>query len=308
MLIFLASAKTALAVTIASDSFTVGAGYTAGLLTPQSGSPSAVNFTGNWGGSQTGYYQVVSSSLSLSGYAGTGGSLLVQTRDDGTFSRNSSHTFTADTTSSSTLWFSSLYQPSTGAFENNNEAMMGFTSGSPPLTADGTTLGASWTSSNGAGLAGFAWGINTGTNNSNTLKIKYQSDFGGSAGVVLADTGVALTIGTTYFLIGKIALNAAGNQDTLNVWIRTSLPTNETSLGAANWSISTANLLNSSSNLNTLLLFGGAGTQEGATVDWRSTYYDSVRIGTTFADIVPEPSRFLLLGFAFLGLFYKRRR
>ncbi len=304
------------AALIVQETFVTGAGnYTAnGNLAGQTSSASQ-GFTGAWGGAGTSYATVVASpNLTMSGVNwNTGGSVRIQTNSDFYASREQDRNFTSAVGSTS-LWFSTLYQPSTIAFDADRETMMAFLTDPVPgksftsTTTPSNATDALWSNTNGIDRGGFAWGISTFGDTSNTLTVKYQSDLGGTDNIVTADTNIALAIGTTYMLIAELALNTTGATDMLNIWAVTSLPTSQASLGAPHWTVS-ADILSTSASLDTLAFLEGTSIDGVASA--AVTYYDAIRIGTTFDDLllaVPEPSRALLLFVTLSALSLRRRR
>ncbi|PAW79917.1 MAG: hypothetical protein B9S32_00915 [Verrucomicrobia bacterium Tous-C9LFEB] len=220
----------------------------------------------------------------MSGNAASTGALSLAPLSNGSYSRAASRSFTSATTQS-TLWFSTLLQADANTLNSANgaTAMIGFTTGALPTTAASSTTGATWTTANGGALGGFAWGLSNGN-----LSVAYQSDILGAGAVTLANTGYSITAGTTYLLLGKLIVDASGN-DVLNIWALTSPVSSEAELGAATWSVSSADLL-ASSGLNTLLVYAGSISATGTPTD--TTLFDAIAVGTSFPDlnVVPEPS------------------
>ncbi|TLD69372.1 PEP-CTERM sorting domain-containing protein [Phragmitibacter flavus] len=320
------SPTTLQAVVLASEDFVFGAAapaYTTNTSPANRSGTDNPGFTGAWTNNGTGYFNTSTTNLSLPGYASPGGSMLVTPNSNGEYSRSISRTFTADTTASTTIWTSTLFRPSTLAFDAGRESMIHFLSGgsgsdSPTSVLSsmnqptvGASYGALWGGQNGTSsghqLQGFGYGISTFADTSTTMSLKYQT---GANTVALVDTNINLSLNTTYFVLSKLNLNVSGTYDTLDFWVLTSLPTSEALLGAPSYSITAAdqvNLLTASSNLNNVVF--AAGTLLDAPSSSSLTNFDAIRIGTTFADVtaIPEPSRALLLGTA-LGLTLLHRR
>lgn len=304
----LGASDMAQATLLVEDQFLVGTGdYTSGppLVAPGVGQTSSgsIGFSGAWSGANSGYFSVLSSNLSFTGLPNTGGSLLIGATNNGDYSRSDSRSMTVSASQSS-LYFSMLMRTDAATLANGATSMVGFLSGALRETAVSSATGATWMTSNGGNLAGFAWGISGGA-----FSVEYQSNAGGAGAVNLVNTGFTPTAGVTYLLIGRLDINAAGN-DTLSIWATTSLPASQAALGAPIWSISTADILADSSNLNTLALW--AGVTSSATPVTNSTTVDAIRIGTTFNDVVavPEPSTTTasLLGVIGMGLWIGVRK
>lgn len=191
--------------------------------------------------------------------------------------------------------------------------MLGFLSA--PLSGD-----ARWT---GADKQGFGFGIsNYGSNASEVLDpdtgfltVNYQN----GTGVQSAANIAALTKDSTYFILSRLGVNSGGSGiDTLDLWVLTSLLT-EDSLGAPTWSLGIddgVNLVNSADALDALVFWGAVLNDTGKT-GFESpsagyTYFDAIRMGTEFDDVVPptvpEPSRMLLLAFALIPALQRRQR
>lgn len=308
------------AVLLAADNFVIGPGdYTATNLNLQT-SASATGFPAAWGGAQTGWIQINNGNLNMPGVENANGRLLLTPNSDGHYSRLKNHGYTAAASGLNQLWFSTLYMPSDRAFDPGREVMMGFLSGSPPISGAGTGLEplvpahateATWRTGNGGSFAGFGFGIDTMLDSSAYLSVKYQQDHGGSAAVISTKTNIALNINTTYFLLARLDVNTSGTTDVLNIWALSSLPTSEAALGAPMWSVS-ANILTNSSNLNMLNLWTGSMDDRpvnggvGATTSL--SYFDALKIGTSFYDVAPEPGRSMLLMIAIIGVTMRRRR
>jgi hypothetical protein len=103
---------------------------------------------------------------------------------------------------------------------------------------------------------------------------------------------IAATANQTFHLLGLIEYNSG--VDTISLWID---PTDMNNLGTAN--ASTTDTLGAFTKLR---LGTGIGSDPGLTVD-------NLTIGTTFADVIPEPSSAaLLLGLGAVALVLRRRK
>jgi hypothetical protein len=141
------------------------------------------------------------------------------------------------------------------------------------------------------------WGLGvTGSN--------FGAIAGSTSGVNVQDTGLALTLGQTHLLVGRIDDVGTGN-DRITVWLDPVLggadPTGGTIVNGSNagWVAG-----NASFNIQAAFLNHGLATGESA-------FLDELRLGTTFADVtpVPEPSTVgLLTGLAGLSIVMLRRR
>lgn len=301
-------------ITGGSPEYTANNSDTTGAVLGGTNSPSSTGFTGAWSGT-TGWFKISGDSLSLPGYTGNeGGSFRIAPHANGNAARQSSRSFTPASVSADTLWFSTLFKPSTRTFDPGREAMLGFLSAS--LSGDVRWTGADT-------KQGFGFGIsNYGSNASEVLDpgtgfltVNYQN----GAGVQSAANIASLTKDSTYFILSRLGVNS--NEfgiDTLDLWVLPSLPT-EDSLGAPTWSLDVddgVNLLNSADSLDALVFWGAVLNDTGKT-GFESpsagyTYFDAIRMGTEFDDVVPptvpEPSRMLLLAFALIPALQRRQR
>lgn len=323
-LLFTGAPSVTQAALIASDDFIFGAAapaYTSGSSPANRSGTGTVGFTGAWFNNNTGYFNTNNTNLSISGYASTGGSMLVTPNSNGNFSRSISRTFTPIPASPAvtTIWTSTLFRPSTLAFDPGRQSMLQFLSGGAGSASPTSILSSAsdpssslWGGADGLSsgnqLQGFGFGISTFAATSSTLSIKYQS---GNNQVALANTNVALNLDTTYLVISKLNLNVSGTYDTLDFWLVTSLPANEAALGAPSFSLgvgSQANILDSASLLTNTVFSGGVSVDSPSTSS--ITNYDALRIGTSFADVtaVPEPTRIVLFGLALSVTALRRRR
>ena len=107
-----------------------------------------------------------------------------------------------------------------------------------------------------------------------------------------AVTVAGYTAGTTALIIGKLTRNDSGN-DTLVMWANPADFSSEAAAGAVSGTVSNRNLLTAGIGLTSFGMQSGAGT---------AMYSDELRIGTTWASVVPEPSSVALLVTGLLGL------
>jgi hypothetical protein len=129
-------------------------------------------------------------------------------------------------------------------------------------------------------------------------KLGGQSNFGIQGGTGSA----AITTDTTHFVVVRIDFNASGN-DTVRLYLAPSLADGEPVTAVSTRSIA-------SLSLDSIRLAAGYDNGTHATA---AAWFDEIRIGTTFADVipttVPEPSSAAVLaGAAALGLVTLGRR
>lgn len=268
-------------------------GYTAGgNLKGQQPGPDA-GWSGSWNGDSTGLITIGATNLAMSGLPNEGGAISVSAV--GANSAKSVYHLFGTPAGQATVWFSTLFAPTASSFGTDSQLMAGFLSGYVGSAS-------SWTNTQ---LQGFSLGVM----NSGKLTVQYQTNAANAAtagAFETASSSLSLATGTTYLLIAKLDVNTGGN-DILNVWIKTSAPTSEASLGAADLSI-TADLLTDSSKFSTLNLW----LARGSTGFSDAGRFDALRGGTTFNDVmgIPEPSSLaLLLGASvvFAGLMSRRK-
>ena len=292
---------TARAAEYLNDDFIIGTGdYSTSSNIAGQTSASSTGFVGAWGGNSTNYFKPSATNLTLTGYSSTGGSFGFMGFNGSLGSRSDNRSFTA-TSGASTLWFGSLLDTDSNTLSHGS-AMMGFLSGGLTTTSGSDATSATWTSSNGGTLDGFAWGISNGG-----LAVAYQT---GSGTVTTVDPTFSISAGTTYLLLAQLQLNTSSNDDTLNVWALTSVPTSQGSLGTPTFSVSSADILSASTDLNTLVAYASVSTTGTNAQDL--TEFDAIRAGTSFSDVVavPEPPTVVLAGLAvlFLVLVARTRR
>ncbi|MBN2163132.1 MAG: hypothetical protein JW713_09320 [Pontiellaceae bacterium] len=105
----------------------------------------------------------------------------------------------------------------------------------------------------------------------------------------------------THLILTKSVINTSGN-DSLSFWFDPDLSGGESGLGAATYEASNADTFgNSFSGIGVLLANASGGSGSNETMD-------SILIGTTFTDVIPEPAvGTLLIGGAGLLLIVRRR-
>lgn len=193
-----------------------------------------------------------------------------------------------------TLWFATLINVNDVVYDNylNNVASLLFVSGGLPGYSENGHA-AVWGNDNGGNLAGFGWGYYAGN-----ISIRYQTDADG-LGFVTESTILAhddYQPNTTYLLLAKLMINANGVDDNMQVWALNSLPANESALGEPKLNIN-ANIVTSQADfVNMYANYGGGGARNENT----ATYFDAIRIGTAYSDVIPipEPLSMALLGLA----------
>lgn len=261
--------------------------YTAGTIDGTQAGGTGLSGTG-WNGTTTNVpYSVLSSGLSFTGLADTGGKLQRATAPgDAMISRGiTGSAQTALTANDSTIWFSVLMQNNRHSTGNAQGALV-FGSGAlssggaKPVTAAGE----------GFGVMFKGYGATSGKIDISGIAID-----GGSSTVstgFIDDTGSGST-GDTYFIVGQI--DWTSGTDTMNLYNVTDV---DAALPTA-FATMTADL--NQAAFGTLAI-GGA--QIGA--------FDEIRFGATLADVgvvaVPEPSSSALLGLGGLALILRRRR
>lgn len=180
-------------------------------------------------------------------------------------------------TTSSEIWFSFLFQPN-GLSENDNDFIQ-FRVGSQNSQTNSASIG---------DLSNF--------DGQNTFRVRIGSDTTSAGSLSIVD-------GATYFLVGRISTDGpqATNYDQIDLWVNPST-LDLANLGAPNQSI-TGNLGVAPA---TGLSWFGVRTNALDAAD--SYLFDELRIGTSYASVVPEPGRAGLALASVLLLFLRRRR
>ena len=275
-LLLTGTAQTRAALLLADD-FNYTAGTTVGTSTSTGSMSGGTGFVvgQRWFDNSTGanLYTVTTGSLSQ-GSLSTSGNALSQGSDNIGAARNFNGT--ATTLADGTYYVSYL---------------VSFSGNSPSTAAQygGMQVGSTY-----FGLANLD-GLTT-----TTREFVASNSFGGGVdGTTRVHTGVTMTPGTTYLLVGKISFSAA-SVDTSSLWINP-LYSNEALAG-------TAQAVNTSTNSTSLaqVSFYTSGATFGMTVD-------EFRLGTSWADVtpglpVPEPHTASVLVLAASALVLRRRR
>ncbi|MCH7228950.1 PEP-CTERM sorting domain-containing protein [Haloferula sp. A504] len=114
----------------------------------------------------------------------------------------------------------------------------------------------------------------------------------------------------THLLLAKAELNVSGANDRLSFWFDPDLSGGESGLGAVTYSDDTADTFGTSlDGIGVLLVNRSPDGSGGFNTDAPDggELIDAIRVGTTFADVVPEPSTTLLGGLGLLALLRRRR-
>jgi len=112
---------------------------------------------------------------------------------------------------------------------------------------------------------------------------------------VTTTNNVLVTANTTYLVLGKAEIDVSGNNDRLSFWFDPDLTGGEAGLGSPTASAEDADTFGTSIDGIGVMM-----TNEGL--------LDAIRVGTTYADVIPEPSSVCLLAAGLLGLIGLRRR
>jgi hypothetical protein len=122
----------------------------------------------------------------------------------------------------------------------------------------------------------------------------------GGAGPV--DSGQAVTLGTDYRLIAKFTDNAQNDyDDRIQLWIDA---TSESDSAAIDEYV-TSEVVGWQNQKITKIGLGGLGALNSGKP---TVYVDDVLVGTSFADVVPEPATMSLLAIGGLGALLRRKR
>lgn len=188
------------------------------------------------------------------------------------------------------------------------------TATAPP--ANGTYWFSALVQANGIAQGNFNWMYSTlSTNGQNGVGFRL-SNVGGSAnfraisgnndGTSNPQAGSTFAVGSTHLIVGRLVLDSSSGS-VLRLWVNPDLASTPTEL-----SPDTAELAISAADTATLRpsITGRAFGTGGADPAANNLRYDEIRIGTTFADVVPVPEPasgvFALVGM--LGLVLRRRR
>ena len=224
--------------------------------------------------------KIILSFLSIAALIASNANAAIIASDD--FSASGSGTGWA----SSTDWGSNLNSGTYSATTENFRDFAATTS-----SADGSEI---WVSVE-ISLSGSTWG-GISFFDGGTEKVLFGRDtnnaFWGIDAAPENYSTIAATVDQTFHLLGLIEYNSG--VDTISLWID---PTDMNNLGTAN--ASTTDTLGTFTKLR---LGTGIGSGSGLTVD-------NLTIGTTFADVIPEPSSAaLLLGLGAVALVLRRRK
>jgi hypothetical protein len=192
---------------------------------------------------------------------------------------------------------------------DNSDNLSGATHGAVGYDANNSGPSASVrTFSTTATTVWFSILVNRGNTTSNallwidTVDAGSQNDFIGLLGGefemrynnVTTTNNTLVAADTTYLILAKAEIDVSGNNDRLSFWFDPTLTGGEAGLGTAT---------SVADNADT---FGT--TIDGIAVQMNGEgLLDAIRVGTTFADVVPEPSVALLGGLGLLGLLRRRR-
>jgi hypothetical protein len=141
--------------------------------------------------------------------------------------------------------------------------------------------------------------INTGaSSNGNTLQARIRTTTGNDSSTIGSGTMItAYTTGTTYLVVGKLSkVSGSTNYNNLLIYLN---PSTLTETGAPNMTITS-----SSGFLDVAGFIGRVARLDSDDVN----LLDEIRVGTTYADVVPEPGGVAALGAIAAGLALRRRR
>lgn len=129
------------------------------------------------------------------------------------------------------------------------------------------------------------------------------------AGLLTPNSPIAMGIGQTHLLVGRIDWNAAGNE-TVTLWVD---PSNVTSEGAAGAAYLSTIAFELTAITAVRPFVGNAATVGGNPVPGASANFDEFRLGGTWESVtslavVPEPTSATLLGVGAFSLLALRRR
>ncbi len=267
------------AALLAIEQFT---GYNAAALNGQS--PAATGFTGAWSGDANISGTASGLTAVTGGYTVAGGAA-TSSGATNTF-RNFDAAVTTALTTASDVWFSVLLRTNHTGGTNTFQLMS---------SADADIIAGIGQRLNGVQIkvqdASAATGGATLLNNGGSTPAGTGEAYSEGA------TGTGLWVAnTTYLLVGHISIDRAGtNPETLQFWKLTDAGTFNQ---ATPFLTASRDILNSTITGFTGVRFQG--NQPG-------NIYDEIRVGTSYLDVVPEPST-ALLGVTALGFLIRRRR
>jgi hypothetical protein len=121
----------------------------------------------------------------------------------------------------------------------------------------------------------------------------------------------APTVGT-HLLLAKAEIDVSGTNDRLSFWFNPNLTGGEGGLGTATYTDASADTFGTAINGIGVLLVdrdfdGSFYTSDPNNEVVNGELIDAIRVGTTFADVIPEPSTALLGGLGMLALLRRRR-
>ena len=311
------------ATSLAYDNFNDAAGYyntsgtNADLVTSTTfQNPPTYGFPNAWAGPSTGFFSVSTTNLSMSGLSNGGGSLSLTPTANGNFSRADYRNFTPSS-GSTTLWTGALLTvPSASALNSTTNPgatdMMGFLTGNLQFNNVNTSTGATWSNANSSTLGGFAFGVsNLGTGGIAVVTLTYQTNADGlntataAAPIVTQTASFTGSPTLTYWLVANLTVNTPVSgiaNDTLNLYLETSVPSATTIAGQTPLLTYTGDILSGATTdaINTLQLYSGETSIGNVT---NNVSFDDVGIATTYNDLVaaPEPSTLALMVTCLIG-------
>jgi len=209
----------------------------------------------------------------------------------------------------STIWFSMLLQVPTGVSSFGSTGAGSFLAG---FQYNPTTVGASTTMTDtSAGGAGVLTIHKDAAGTGYNLGIGYRDINSGTSRIFETDE---LTAGTTYLVVGSLAINAGDFNDVAKLWINpdpTAAAPGTPSAVSDNSVIHDAHdyFYNNTSGalLDTHIrsFYLRSNASEPSKIN-----LDNIRIGSSYADVnaVPEPTSVVMLGLGALGALVRRRR
>ncbi len=191
--------------------------------------------------------------------------------------QEAAHSFTSQTTAGTTVYYSFSLNLSLASL-NATGGYFAFFSESNSSSNFGGTL---WARSDGTG---FDLGVNPRTTAANTVF-----------------TSGTTSVSDTHFIVVAYTIVNGASNDTVSLWLNPS----STSFGgsAPTATVTATNSVTADLASVTSLWF----RQDGTTATPNVTI-DAVRVGTTWADVTPEPSSLSFIGLGIAGLLARRRR